>query len=160
MEVWKDIKDYEGLYQVSNYGNIKSLRRDKNLKPAPNKRGYLIVSLSKNGKRSTIKIHQAVAKAFVENTKQYGEINHIDGEKFDNHYSNLEWTTRSKNMQHAVLYGKRNTKLTGSDVRRIKMGLMLGIRSIELAKMFGVCAMAIADIKSGKCWSQIKLNIV
>ena len=116
-EIWKDIKDYEGLYQVSNYGNVKSLERyikNKNDKMQfyneiiliPNdSKGYLKVTLSKNNKQKTFRIHILVAKAFVQNPENKPEVNHKDGNKHNNHATNLEWNTRSENENHAYKNG-------------------------------------------------------
>lgn len=117
-EIWKDIQDYEELYQVSNLGRIKSLKRtfkiynrfsalsninvkEKIKKLTKDKNGYLIVSISKNGYEKKCKVHRLVAQTFVPNPNRYNEINHIDGNKRNNNVSNLEWCTRNKNMKHA-----------------------------------------------------------
>nr|DAK61906.1 MAG TPA: homing endonuclease [Caudoviricetes sp.]DAM24317.1 MAG TPA: homing endonuclease [Caudoviricetes sp.] len=113
VEIWKDIKGYEGLYQVSNLGRVKSLSiyrknsvceyysKEKILKPLKDKGGYLNVRLWKNKKGKTIKIHRLVACNFLENTENKRDVNHINGIKTDNRVSNLEWATRSENIQHA-----------------------------------------------------------
>ena len=110
-EIWKDVDGYEGLYQVSNYGNVKSVKREgKNgrnyggnvLKPSLNKScGYLTVGLSSGGFTKTFLLHRLVAEAFIPNPSSKKEINHIDGNKHNNHISNLEWNTRLENMRHA-----------------------------------------------------------
>lgn len=115
-EKWKDIKNYEGLYQVSNLGRVRSLKTSKyskklnkcvnvlrirQLKPGIEKGGYKFVILTKNKKRTTYKIHKLVAETFIPNTKNYICINHIDGNKINNNVNNLEWTTISGNISHA-----------------------------------------------------------
>lgn len=123
-EIWKEIKNYEGFYAVSSYGNVKSLPRKvktkggklKNwygglLKPVVQKtRGnklgkYLHVGLSKNGKTTTIQVHQLVAEAFLPNFVRGTILNHIDGNPSNNHISNLEISNDSHNMLHAVANG-------------------------------------------------------
>lgn len=82
MEEWKPIKDYEGLYWVSNMGRVKSSKQI--LKPLINKRGYYVVALYKNKKRKTAYIHRLVAEAFVPNPDNLPEVNHIDEVKVNN----------------------------------------------------------------------------
>lgn len=105
-EIWKDIKDYEGLYQVSNLGRIKSLynyRGKGNILKQKNKRGYYQVGLRKNNIRKWVSVHRLVAIAFIENPNNYSNINHKDENPLNNCIDNLEWcTTRYNNM-----YGTR-----------------------------------------------------
>ena len=108
LEQWKDIKGYEGLYQVSNYGRVK--RKYNNgkiriLKPISTNNGYLRVSLSKNSVNNTYFVHRLVAQAFILNPENKPEVNHIDGDKTNNKIENLEWCTRSENIQHAFYTG-------------------------------------------------------
>lgn len=111
MEIWKDIPNYEGLYQISNLGNVKSLYRiannnhiihEKILKPQENYNGYLIVNLYKNNKMKAKLIHRLVGKTFIDNPNNYNYINHIDKNKSNNNIDNLEWCTQSYN----VIYSK------------------------------------------------------
>jgi hypothetical protein len=111
MEIWKDIPDYEGLYQASNLGRIKSLERiaknnhkikEKILKPQNNKNGYLSVNLYKNNKMKRKLIHRLVALTFIKNVNNYLYINHKDKNKNNNCLKNLEWCTQSYN----VIYSK------------------------------------------------------
>ena len=115
MEIWKDIKGYEGLYQVSNLGRVKSLKnREKILNPFSDN-NYLNVDLFKNRKKKRYKIHRLVAITFIPNIDNKPEVNHIDGNKENNCISNLEWTTSSENMQHAFKMGlaKVNKNMKG-----------------------------------------------
>lgn len=123
MEVWKDIIGYEGIYQISNKGNVRSLDRNllnakgrnmhfkgKVLKPVPNSNGYLRVELKANGKNERWFVHRLVAFHFVENPAPdvYMVVNHIDSNYLNNAANNLEWTTIFGNMHHAIDNGRMN----------------------------------------------------
>ena len=110
MEVWKDIPGYEGKYQVSNMGAVKSLPRDDKFCKRPYEvilktficgSGYQEVILKNNGKRKPKLIHRMVAEAFLPNPSGKREVNHIDGDKNNNAYTNLEWVTPSENIRHS-----------------------------------------------------------
>ena len=101
MEIWRDIHGYEGKYQVSNYGRIKSLYTNKLKKATIKNTGYKCVDLYLNGKRENKTIHRLVAMAFIPNPNSYKVINHIDGNKLNNNVNNLEWCTQSYNIKHS-----------------------------------------------------------
>lgn len=116
-EVWKDIPNYEGIYQVSNLGRIKSLRsynsftksyyfKEKILKGKIDKNGYVMVCLC-NGKSKYIRVHRLVAEAFIPNKNKFPIINHKDENKQNNNVNNLEWCSYSYNNS----YGTRNNKI-------------------------------------------------
>lgn len=96
-EVWKDVKGYEGLYKVSNFGNVYSVKSDKHLKPRNNRNGYLQVLLYINGKGKELKVHRIVAEAFISNPCNKQQVNHIDEDKSNNEVRNLEWVTSKEN---------------------------------------------------------------
>lgn len=118
-EVFKDVLGYEGLYQVSNLGRVKSLKRknifycalkkeylerptkEKILSFNKSKRGYFQVCLTKNGKSKTYTVHRLVAEVFIDNPLNKKTVNHIDGNKENNCANNLEWTTIGENIRHA-----------------------------------------------------------
>lgn len=106
-EIWKDIKGFEGLYQVSNYGNVRSLKyRSWDLrKPHPDKDGYPTIFLHINNTRYRRFIHRIVAESFIDNPNHLPCVNHIDGNKSNNHVTNLEWVTHKENTIHAVKTG-------------------------------------------------------
>ena len=107
-EIWKDIEEfegYEGLYKVSNRGNVKSLNyrhtgKERILKTRKTSDGYLLVNLYKDGKMKTYYVHQLVATAFCENPEGYTEVNHKDENKENNCIDNLEWCSRSYNLSY------------------------------------------------------------
>lgn len=101
LEEWKHISGYEGLYRVSNFGNVMSLYRDKLLRPRRHSGGYMRVHLSKNGESKDFYIHRLVALEFIHNPENKPEVNHKDGNKDNNHVSNLEWSTHSENQKHS-----------------------------------------------------------
>ena len=114
MEEWKYIEGYEGLYQVSNYGRVRSLfYRKKNqvqlLKLRKVTKGYLQVALWKNRKRKDFMVHKLVAEAFIPNPNNYPQINHKDEDKTNNCVENLEWCTNEYNHN----YGTRNIRAGG-----------------------------------------------
>lgn len=106
MEEWKDIEWYAGLYQISNFGRVKSFRygEGKIIKPFINN-GYYCVGLSRKDDYKKVRVHRLVAKHFIPNPDNKKEVNHIDGNKLNNNVSNLEWSTRSENIKHAFLNG-------------------------------------------------------
>lgn len=113
MEEWKDIIGYEGKYQVSNLGRIKSLNYNNTgeegiLDGDTNKRGYKVVNLSKNGKGRTFLLHRLVAIAFIPNPNNLPEVNHINEDKNNNCVDNLEWCTSEYNAN----YGTRNKRIS------------------------------------------------
>jgi len=111
METWKPIKDYEGLYEVSNLGRVHSIKSGLHLKPAavgdPRLPGHLIVNLSKNGKYKCCLVHRLVATAFIPNPENHPIVNHKDGNKQNNAVENLEWCTQKENVAHALREGLR-----------------------------------------------------
>ena len=108
MEIWKDIKGYEGMYQVSNMGRVKSLKHNKEkiLKLHKGSRGYLDVKMC-NLKQKRFSVHRLVAETFLDNPNNYTEVNHLDENKENNNVTNLEWC----NHKYNINYGKRNMKM-------------------------------------------------
>ena len=123
-EIWKDIKEYEGLYKISNIGNVYSVKRKKVMSPRYNKaRGYLDVLLTRNKKRKRFYIHRLVAKEFILNPNNYPIINHKDENKLNNNMENLEWCTVKYNNNYGNAKEKRTLALRK---RKNETGLFLG----------------------------------
>lgn len=176
IEIWKDIKGYEGLYQVSNYGRVKSLNRfrigrngkpvkvnERILKPVINY-GYCYVFI-RNYERKLVKnfrVHRLVAQTFLENPNNYPQINHKDGNKQNNNVENLEWCTAKQNTNHAEINGfshhvngekHGNSKLTQKQVDEIRNKYSTGKYSYKmLLYEYHVSKSCIATIIKNKNW--------
>lgn len=116
METWKDIEGYEGLYQVSDKGNVYSARKDKKLKLVNKKDGYVQVSLAKEGKTKAYRVHRLVAKAFVSNPNNYPVIDHIDGNPKNNVKENIRWCTQKDNVNNPVRFSRASNSLTNNSL--------------------------------------------
>ena len=133
-EVWKNIEGYNGKYQISSLGRVKSFLRYPNGKILAGgfHKGYQQILLYRNGSRKTVFIHRLVAEAFLVNEYSKYTVNHINGVKSDNRLRNLEWATVKENINHACSKGLRsgsgfkkgsensNSKLTESEVKQIR----------------------------------------
>jgi NUMOD4 motif/HNH endonuclease len=160
MEIWKSIEGYEGKYEVSSLGRVKSLSRvvvkrgieytyqDKIIYLDKTNTGYFRATLCKDGSCKKFGVHRLVAQAFISNPEDKPTVNHIDGDKSNNTLSNLEWNTHSENSQHSidtglqpVLHGwlKRGAKLTKEQVEEIRGSYVKGsITHKEIAKKYNV----------------------
>lgn len=168
-EVWKDVIGYEGLYQVSNFGNVKSLgnefsRKERFLKLSPQSKGYLTVVLQKNATRKTVLVHRLVAEHFIYNIESKSQVNHIDGDKTHNIVSNLEWVSHRENLDHAIknnltLKGEenRNSKLKDVDVIKIHSLLQKGVTTKELSETYSVSHSTIYGIRTNRYWKHLNL---
>lgn len=131
-EIWKNIEGYEELYEVSNFGRVKSLKggrwgtgKERILKPQTDGCGYLKVHLCNEGKVKTFKVHRLVAQAFIPNPQNLPEINHINEDKTNNRVENLEWCTREYNNNH----GTRNQRVAKSNTNGKKSKRVLCVES-------------------------------
>lgn len=131
IEIWKDILEFQSRYEISSFGNIKNKKTQKILKPREHSGGYLQVNIINNGKLKNYYVHRLVAKYFCDIPEdiEKKDINHIDGNKKNNFYKNLEFCTRSENIKHSFYTNKNrnkfgeqiwNSKLTLSDIENIK----------------------------------------
>lgn len=127
-EIWLPVSGYEGLYEVSNFGRVKSLgndnsRKTKILIPCEEVGGYLKVCLCKNGKGKTFRIHRIVAEAFLPNWCDFQQVNHIDEDKTNNHVNNLEWCDRKYNINHGTRNERVAEKNTNGKLSKIVLQL-------------------------------------
>ena len=174
MEQWKDIAGYEGMYQVSDMGQVRSLDRfddrGRHLKgrvlAQSNTSGYLCVNPSIDGKATLKYIHRFVAEVFIPNPDNRPQVNHMDGNKQNNHISNLEWATAKENSEHAWDTGLVNhsgenhtlSKLTEDDVRFIRKHYnpdTTDFNQKTLAEKFGVEKCTISQIVHRKTWKHV-----
>lgn len=112
-EIWKEISGYEGYYAISNYGKVKSLKKNLLLKSIYDSKGYLYVGLSKNGKETKFKIHRLVGLHFLKNPKNLPQIDHIDRVKDNNVVSNLRWADNSINAHNTKNRENGTSKFRG-----------------------------------------------
>jgi hypothetical protein len=174
----RDLKGYEGLYFATEDGNIFSherliiiprngaayLKNEHLVKPNKGKKGYLLVTLCKNGKKTTHSIHRLIAKSFIENLENKPQVNHKNGIKDDNNIKNLEWCSRSENILHAYKTGllrspkgvdHKLSKLNDYKVRQIRKMLNTGISQLEIGKKFKIEQSTISRIKNNKRWKHV-----
>jgi hypothetical protein len=173
IEIWKDIEGYEGLYQVSNQGNVRSLDRYVKrgnhdlfkhgvlLKQGTHKQGYKLVYLSKDNLSKTVKVHRLVAMAFIDRIEGKNTVNHINAIKDDNRPENLEWTTQRENILHATELGLMNkgsksgkSKLFEEDIPIIRT-LCSTMKRKDVAELFGVSRETIASILRRRTWIHV-----
>lgn len=171
--VLRGIKGYEGLYAVTNTGNVISLNKkvngkNGNIRLLPKcilkfevKKGYHVVTLSKNNKRKQFFVHRLVAIAFIKNNANAPFINHIDNNRANNVLSNLEWCTHKQNIQHAV---KQSRMAWGekSGAHKLKTFQVLEIRALrdklsqrEIGTMYKIDHSVVSDIQTGKIWKNL-----
>lgn len=148
-EEWRDVSGYEGLYQVSNLGRVRSLDRwRKNgsgeykqkgriLNQGDTTTGYKQIVLNKDKKRKTLKVHRLVAIAFIPNPENKPNVNHIDGNPHNNKVENLEWCTQSENVQHAYDTGLKQCNIIDKETLQ-DMHYNKKMTPRAIAKEFGV----------------------
>ena len=180
-EIWKDVIGWEGFYQISNFGNVKSLERQvynkghkcyrvqygRVLKPAIASHGYRMVHLL-NGKISrSVCVHRLVIEAFIPNSENKKETNHKDGNKLNNNVDNLEWATYTENINHALNTGLNNNKadthykakITSKDAVTIRRMRKQGIRITKIKESFNNLSLSsIGDIIHNITWKQNSLQ--
>lgn len=135
IEEWKDIKGYEELYQVSNLGSVKRVKTGRILKGSEDTKGYLRVTLSKNNTVSHQRVHRLVAQAFISNTDNKPQVNHIDENKTNNMVSNLNWMTAKENLNH----GTHNERVSKTQSIPI---IATNLKTDESTEFYGTCECA------------------
>ena len=177
-EKWQPCPGYEESYQVSNLGKVRSIDRfhfkrrgrikGKTLIQNLNKKGYPEVKLWKNNKQEARNPHRLVALAFIPNPNNLPQVNHIDGDKLNNHVSNLEWISNSDNMRHAYKLGLKcskgennsNCKITDIQVTQIKLIYNTGKSSKYISEELNVKLHIVRQIISGKSWKTNKTPLM
>ena len=154
-EVWKNIDEYNGIYQVSNFGRVKSVDRvvvfkdgrkrwykGGVLKTHKTNKGYLFTCLCRNGIKHDKYIHRLVADAFVDNPKRYKCVNHKDGCKTNNIFNNLEWCDNSMNMIHAYRIGLIKPNMFAANNKRIRSVIQFTTDGVLIAEFSSAKAAA------------------
>lgn len=164
-ENWKKIKGYEDLYEISNTGKVRSLHKrnkGKILRTWDNKRGYLFCNLCREGKKENNYIHRLVASHFVENMGNFDTVNHLDGDKKNNNFNNLEWTTHDLNLKHASKIGlvkqgedHPKSKLNVEQVINIRKMNQQGKTNKYIAETYNMDRSTISRIVNRKIWKSI-----
>jgi len=169
MEEWKDIEGYEGLYEVSDMGRIKSRKRNgegRILKPGIDRYGYEFAALSHFKDAHIYHVARLVAIHFNGNPNDLPQVNHIDGNKRNNRHDNLEWCTLQQNKEHAMKMGlfkdkfpkgeqHHNNKIPAEIVKEIKIKLLNGVSYKEIYELYPDQELSrhnLYNIKSGKDW--------
>lgn len=163
IEIWKDCVEYDGMYQVSNLGRVKTFRFNKGriLKGTINCHGYRMVCLRKQGVPTKEFVHRLVAKAFIDNPDNKPFINHIDSNPLNNAVDNLEWCTQAENVHHAMNKGRLvsplgeengKSKLTANEVLLIRKAWKECGNYCEVGRMFSVNPGTVWAIINGKTW--------
>lgn len=170
-EVWKPIKGYEGLYEVSNLGRVKSLPRKtktkivksaKIIKIQKRKCGYIQAKLSKNSIIYNPIVSRLVAEAFCEKPNYPCVVNHKDSIRHNNVWTNLEWVSHSENMRHAFTHGHHSQKGEKNNMAKLNMELVREIRKFaeensylsqkQIAEKFGLKRENVKDVITYKTW--------
>lgn len=178
-EMWRPCPGYETSYEVSSLGSVRSIDRiagkrrgvvkSKILKPYVNRRGYLEVNLFAQSSSLPKIIHRLVAKAFIENPNSLPQVNHIDGNKFNNASDNLEWMNNSENQKHAYKLGLQpsragennsKAKITNKDVTLLKELYNSGKNIVEVSKTMNISLDSIRQIIYGRTWKSNTTTVI
>lgn len=157
------------IHAVNIAGEVIRIKTRRTIKPSLNKKGYPQVCLQN---RKSYRVHRLVAETFIPNPENLPEVNHIDGNKLNNHIDNLEWCTTKENINHAIKTGiwegigekvrkaqtgetNSSAKLTEKDVKEIYSLILSGRKNPEIATLFNVSRSQISHIRSGKSWTHL-----
>lgn len=172
-EIWKPIEGYEGIYEVSDQGRVRNVKRGGRLLSCVKvAHGYLCVSLYKDGKQRMLLVHRLVALAFIPNPENKEQVNHKDLDKTNNTVGNLEWVTRDENLKHAEEHRpssqrernpsdpkNRTVDLWHSHLQELREGK--GMTQEELAEACCVRLDTIKGIEAGtKCFREVSANVM
>lgn len=162
--IWKDVKGYEGIYKISEYGNIENVLRKKEIKSFLNRKKYKMVFLYGQEKRLSTTLHKVVAYNFIgEKPFEKAQVNHIDADKNNNHYSNLEYVSCQENIQHIYRIGKKSNAaekhpcsiFTNKNVIDIRMQYDSGVSTKDIAKQYNAKYCTMWKIVKRKNYSSI-----
>lgn len=155
MEIFKDIKGYEGFYEISNFGNVRSTsyKGTRILKPSVTKNGYLNVVLCINQHKEHKLVHRLVADAFIPNPLNYKTVNHKDENKLNNCVENLEWLSTEDNNRYS-----NHNMLDKERVLKIPELIELGYTQLEIANYFNVSRRTIQFILNGDHWNNLGID--
>jgi len=139
-EIWKDIDGYNGVYKVSNIGNVINAKKNKKLKQQIDRYGYPQIKLSKNGYGCYKNIHRLVAKAFIPNPKNKPQVNHINHIRSDNRTENLEWNTAIENVYNKKYYcnGHKIIRMSLFDIKKAHKMYKKGYSISEISYIFNI----------------------
>jgi len=169
-EIWKPIPSYEGLYEISNTGKIKSLPKsgsgnslsEKIMNDFDNGKGYRYITLTNKTKRRNFYVHRLLAESFISNPGKKPFVNHLDGNKANNKLSNLEWSTESENMEHASVLGllpsgEKNhlSKLKEIDIKQIRLLWQSGTHRDIIKAKYSISYAQIHRIVNNQCWKYV-----
>ena len=174
MEEWRDITGYEGYYQISSFGNARSVNRTVKVGSWITRRmngrllikmvnqGYFNVNLCQHGVPKTIRVHRLVALTFIPNPKNKPSVNHKNGDRYDNRVENPEWVTPSENLKHAsengLLSPSRGENHGGSKLNEFQVRVIKKCNDLygrELGEVFNITAHTIHAIKAGRIWKHV-----
>ena len=163
---WRSIEGYEGIYDVSDDGRVYSIRSKREMSQNL-RRGYPSVYFRDlNGVGTQHVVHGLVSRAFLGPRPDGYQVNHKDGNKSNNHVSNLEYVTHSENMKHAFRNGLQSNvgenhsrhRLTEEDIKRAFSLIAAGVKQVEIGRLLGVSQSHIAHIKRRKVWPHLQLE--
>lgn len=165
MEIWKDIKGFDGFYQISNYGAVRSFNKGvmRIRKLSFTHDGYAKIRLQHNNRDITTRIHRLVANAFIDNPDNKSTVNHKDGNKLNNYVGNLEWATRHEQTQHSYDWGLKkpvhtNRKLSDDAIKYIRSHYKrysTEYGTVALGKKFGVTNRVIGLVVRNKAYKNV-----
>lgn len=159
-EEWRDIPGYEGLYQVSNLGRVRSVDhvvtrtvKGRILRPRLRKNGYLVVTLSGGGPKD---VHRLVALAFHGRGRPGEQVRHLNGNRTDPRAENLAWGSQSENERDKYIYAGKRNRLSLDDVREIRRHIEAGERYANIARLFNVSDTTIRQIAKGETFAWLE----